>query len=80
MKRSVFNLSKILLYIGIGICLSPVVLYWIIHGSYERYMKIIEGPFPLSSFGGGHFQLFMYFFLALAGGAFILLSIMQKRK
>jgi len=80
MKKSVLNISKILLFVGIGICLSPIGLYWIIHGSYERYMRIISGPFPLSSFGGGPFQLFMYLFFILGGGIFIALSIILKRK
>jgi hypothetical protein len=51
--------------LGILFLISPIGLYWFIHGSYERYIWIINQPFPLSHFGGGPFQLFMYVGLIL---------------
>jgi hypothetical protein len=39
---------------------GPVLLWWWIHGDYERYVWIISGPSPYDNFGGGPFQLLMY--------------------
>jgi len=53
-------LSSILSGIGAVFLVSPFALYWFIHGSYERYVWIINGPFPFSNFGSGPFQMGMY--------------------
>jgi len=80
MKKTKLNLSKILLFIGIGISFSPIILYWFIHGDYERYIWIINGPFPFSSFGGGPFQMLIYFSLFITGAVLIIVSLIIKRK
>ena len=80
MKKTKFNLSKILLFIGIGISFSPIILYCFIHGDYERYIWIIKGPFPFSSFGGGPFQMLMYASLFITGIILIIISLIIKRK
>lgn len=58
------SISKFLsdLFLGLGFILAvrPLILYWFIHGSYERYIWIKNGPYPFSNFGGGPFQLFLY--------------------
>jgi len=71
-------LSSILLCWGVIFIASPVWLTWFIHGNYERYLWIINGPFPFSSFGSGQFQLFMFIFLILAGILMIILNIILR--
>jgi|GEM_PF-1912783 len=70
--------ASVLLGLGtIGI-LSPFLMYWFIHGNYDRYIWIIHGPYPFSSFGGGPFQLFMDVGLMLAGAILIIISLILK--
>jgi len=79
-KSSLTNfLSDLLLGLGFIISISPVILYWFIHGDYERYIWIINGPYPFSSFGGGPFQLFMYMVLFVTGVLLIVVSVVLKR-
>ena len=80
MKEIKLILSNLLLLIGIEICLSPIILYWLIHGNYDRYIWIINGPFPLNSFGGGPFQLLMYGGLLISGLVLIAVLLIVKRK
>ena len=80
MKEIKLILSNLLLLIGIEICLSPIILYWFIHGNYDRYIWIINGPFPLNSFGGGPFQLLMYGGLLISGLVLIAVLLIVKRK
>lgn len=56
------------LFIGIGfiILIFPVFLYWLIHGSYDRYLWLIHGPEPFSNLGSGPFQMYIYI------GAFVI--------
>lgn len=68
------------LFIGIVFILSPFLLYWFIHGDYERYIWIIKGPYPFSHFGSGPAQLFMYVCLFLIGIGFLFATFIQKRK
>jgi hypothetical protein len=60
-------LKEILLGLGFVFMISPFVLYWFIHGNYDRSIWIISGPYPFNSFGGGPFQMFMYAGLFLFG-------------
>jgi hypothetical protein len=73
-------LSSLLLGWGVLLLLAPVPLYWFIHGDSQRYLWIINGPFPFSSFGGGPFQLFTYVGLAVLGGAVITAAVLMRRK
>lgn len=57
-SRNIFSL--ILSGTGAILIVLPFALYWFIHGSYERYIWIINGPFPFSNFGSGPFQMGMY--------------------
>lgn len=61
----------ILLGGGAILLVAPFVLYWFIHGDYERYIWIINGPFPFSNFGSGPFQMGMYGALFLIGALLI---------
>ncbi|HOG62411.1 MAG TPA: hypothetical protein PK422_01585 [Sedimentibacter sp.] len=80
MKKLKFILSDLLLLLGIEIFLSPFILYWFIHGDYERYIWIINGPFPFNCFGGGPFQMLMYVSLFIIGAILIIVSLIIRRK
>ena len=73
-------ISDLLLGIGFIFIISLAMLYWFIHGNYERYIWIINGPYPFSHFGGGPFQLFMSIGLFIIGIIFIAISMTIKRK
>jgi hypothetical protein len=45
--------SSLLLGFGTMLLASPFLLWWWIHGSYERYVWIIGGPYPHDYLGGG---------------------------
>lgn len=80
MKELKIILLNLLLLIGIEICFSPIILYWFIHGDFDRYIWIINGPFPFNSFGGGPFQLLIYGGLLITGLVLIAVSLIVKRK
>lgn len=60
-------LSDFFLAVGTVFSLSPILLYWFIHGSYERYIWMIHQSYPLSAFGGGPFQMVLGLGLLLLG-------------
>jgi uncharacterized membrane protein len=76
-QRLVRNL---LLWIGVIFIISPILLYCCIHSKHERYIWIINQPFPLNYFRGGPFQLWMDVILVLIGFILIMLSIRMKWK
>jgi hypothetical protein len=78
MKNFKIFLLNFLLSIGILAIISPAFLYCFIHGDYDRYIWIINGPFPFSSFGGGPFQLLMYMGLFITGVVLISVSLIIK--
>jgi hypothetical protein len=55
--------------LGLGTILlaSPFLLWWWIHGSYERYVWIISGPYIYDNLGGDPFQVMVYSGLFAAG-------------
>ncbi len=60
-------ISSLLLGLGMILLASPILLWWWIHGSYERYVWIISGPYPYDNMGGGPFQVMLYSGLFVAG-------------
>jgi hypothetical protein len=62
-----------LLGLGTIFLVSPFLLWWWIHGSYERYVWIISGPYPYDNLGGGPFQVMVYSGLFATG--FVLTSL-----
>lgn len=74
------KLLNILLVIGFVFTISPIILYWFIHGNHERYTWIINGPYPFSYLGGGPFQLFLYVSLFIIGVSLITLIMILKRR
>ena len=79
MKKILIFLTNFFMSIGITALISSIILYWFIHGDYERYIWIIKGPFPFSSFGGGPFQMLMYASLFIIGAVFIIVSILINK-
>lgn len=69
---------SILFGLGIFGIASPFLLWWFIHGDYDRYIWIIHGPFPFSGFGSGPFQFFMYAGLLFCGILLIVVSLFLK--
>ena len=54
MRRAPGDLfSSLLLGFGTMLLASLFLLWWWIHGSYERYVWIIGGPYPHDYLGGG---------------------------
>jgi len=49
-------LSNILTGLGTILILSPIALYWLIHGNYERYIWIINGHTRLVALEADHFR------------------------
>ena len=76
---SVF-ISDLLLGLGFIFIISPAILYWFIHGNYERYIWILNGPYPFSNFGGGPFQLLASVGLFIFGIILIWISTIFKKK
>ncbi len=79
-KYIIFDLLRSLL-IGAGFIflISPFLLYWWIHGDYERYRWIIQGPLPYSQFGSGPYQLYMYVTLLVIGLVLLALSLFFRK-
>ena len=65
--------SSLVLGLGAILRASPFLLWWWIHGSCERYVWIISGPYPYGNLGGGPFQVMVYSGLFAAG--FVLTSL-----
>jgi len=78
-KYSLIRLSDLLLGLGFIFTISPIIVYWLIHDNYERYIWIINGPYPFSRFGGGPFQLFMYTALFVIGVVLVTISMYLKK-
>lgn len=71
--------TSALLGFGIVFLTSPLFLYWFIHGDYDRYIWIINGPYPFSHFGGGPFQLAMGIGLLFIGVVLIAAALVLKK-
>ncbi|AQQ53105.1 hypothetical protein B0X71_08355 [Planococcus lenghuensis] len=67
--------SSVFLGFAVLSLLSPLFLYWLIYGNYERYVWIINGPAPFNQFGSGPFQLWMGAGFIFMGAVFLLLAI-----
>ncbi|MDD2494638.1 MAG: hypothetical protein PHE29_05540 [Tissierellia bacterium] len=72
--------SDLLLGLGFVFIISPAILFWFIHGNNDRYIWIINGPYPFSHFGGGPFQLFVSVGLFIIGIGVIGISMLLKKR
>lgn len=81
-ETSSFNTVVILILLSCGIVffISSLFLYWWIHGDYERYLWIINGPEPYNNFGSGPFQLLLYGGLFTIGVLFFLATVVIWRR
>jgi hypothetical protein len=79
-KYIIFDLLRSLL-VGLGFVflISPLLLYWWIHGDYQRYLWIIRGPSPYSQFGSGPFQLYLFIALIMIGLVLFALSLFFRK-
>lgn len=78
-KRIGLILSDLLLVVGSINFISPIILYWLINGDIDRYIWIINKPFPFNYFGGGPFQVLMYSTLFILGTVLTVIALILKR-
>lgn len=69
----------VLFGIGTMFIVSPLFLYWWIHGDYDRYLWIIKGPYPYSNLGSAPYQLFLYGGLFFAGIILIIVALVLRK-
>lgn len=67
-------LSSLCFGIGFLLLLAPFIMNWFIHADYERYIWIINGPYPFDHFGSGPVQVWMDFWLIIGALVFIYLG------
>jgi len=80
-KKSIFDvISFVLLGVGVVFMISPFLLYQWIHGDYERYLWIINGPDPFNKLGSGPYQLVIYLGLLFIGIVITLCALLLKKK
>jgi len=79
-KPTLGKVAQLLLGAGLLLIVSPVVIYWFIHGDAERYLWIINGPAPFDSLGSGPIQLYLYAGLVISGGIVIATVLVAKRR
>lgn len=82
MKRFILDMvSSLFLGLGCIAFLSPIIINRWIHGSYERYLWIINGPRPYSNFGSGPYQMVNFLILPLIIGiALISIAIIIRKQ
>lgn len=81
MNQTIIDIiTSTLLGLGIIFLASPLFLYWFVHGDYDRYIWIINGPYPFSHFGGGPFQAAMGLSLLFVGMVLIVATILLRKK
>jgi len=79
-KPTPFKFAPVLLGAGFLLVVSPILIYWFIHGDADRYLWIINGPAPFNSLGSGPFQLYLYAGLVISGGLLIATVLVAKRR
>ncbi|MBK5252725.1 MAG: hypothetical protein JJE29_08865 [Peptostreptococcaceae bacterium] len=80
MRKITILIGDLMRGLGAVLIASPLALYWFIHGDYDRYIWIINGPAPFDSFGSGPFQLWMFIGLIVCGFFFMALSGRLKKE
>ncbi len=72
-------LADLLLGLGFILMVSPLFIYWFIHGNYYRLIWILSGPYPFHALVGGTFQYLFYGGLVVAGLSLIAISIISRK-
>ncbi len=66
---------------GIIALAAPIGGWWFIYGSYNRYVWVISGPFPLSVLGSWSWQaLFAGASIVAGGGMLVAAWLLQRRQ
>lgn len=78
MSRTVKIISVFLLVAGIILLALPIIFIWLI-SDYERYVWLINGPYPFSHLGGGPFQLWVMTLLGFLGVISLAISILFRK-
>jgi ribose/xylose/arabinose/galactoside ABC-type transport system permease subunit len=73
-------ISGVLITAGVFFWLLLPFGYWLIHGSYERYIWLIGGPAPFGQLGSAPVQLWLDIILVAAGFTCIIVGIILLRK
>lgn len=73
-------LCSLCLGIGYLLLIAPFALNWFIHADYERYIWIINGPYPFSDMGSEPFQVMMSIFLWIGSAVFLILGFALLKK
>ena len=61
--------------------LGGVFVYWLLNGDYERYIGVIQLPYPFNQLGSTPVQLyFVYFPLILLTIIFFIISLYIAKK
>jgi hypothetical protein len=75
----IVKIATILLFVlGIIFLSLPLIFIWLI-SNYERYVWLINGPYPFSHLGGGPFQLRVMALLGLLGVISVTISILLRK-
>lgn len=78
MSRTVKIISIFLLVAGIILLALPIIFIWLI-SDYQRYVWLINGPYPFSHLGGGPFQLRVMTLLVFLGVVSLTLSVVLRK-
>lgn len=72
--------SSLCFGIGFLLLIAPFVMNWFIHADYDRYLWIINGPYPFSDMGSGPFQVMTSVFLWIGSALFLILGYALRKK
>ncbi len=71
--------NKALLILSFGFMLVPLVFIWWV-SDYNRYLSLIEGPFPFSYMGSMLYQIVFYTLSVLIGCIGFYFSLYRSNK
>lgn len=78
MSKIVKIATILLLVLGIIFLSLPLIFSWLI-SDYERYVWLINGPYPFSHLGSGPFQLRLMTLLGCLGVVSLTISILLRK-
>lgn len=73
-------LSSLILCFGTFCLILPLIIYCLVHGNYQRYLWIINGPYPCNLLGSSTFQLWLTISLFILGLSAIGLGLILRKK
>ena len=72
--------SSAVLGLGLVLVAMPFFVNWLIHGDYDRYIWLINGPKPFDSWGGGPYQLWLHVSFFLWGLGMVALGLLFRAR